>query len=333
MRITSRTPVIAVFMLTLFFISCRQGERLPDGLYARIRTVHGDILIRLEHEKAPLTVCTFAGLAEGRLNAAGSKHFYDGLTFHRVEPGFVVQGGDPEGTGRGGPGFTIPNETVVGSNFDAEGIVGMANAGMHRNGSQFFITLAAAPHLDGAYTAFGSVVSGMEAVKKIQPGDVMKKVEILRSGAAAASFKTDQKAWDRLYNAAVQSKRAADLTVIHARWPNLSAEETGLLSKCLEEGTGPAPSRGQTLSVAYKLMLMSGEVIDSSDMHGGSVDFQVGAGRLIAGMDTALLGMKQGERRLFVIPPELGYGSIGIPGTAVEPFAFLVFEAKIIRIK
>jgi peptidylprolyl isomerase len=209
----------------------------------------------------------------------------------------------------------------------------MANAGRHRNGSQFFITLSAAPHLDGEFTAFGSVVSGMEAVKQIQVGDRILKVEILRVGASAKHFQTNQSAWNKLYNASLETKRNNDLKILHTRWPDLTTDESGLLSKLIEEGAGPAPSRGRTLSVAYKLMLINGEVVDSSDMHGGAVDFQVGTGRLIAGLDTALLGMKQGERKVFVIPPELGFGSIGVAGTAIEPFAFLVFDAKVVRIK
>lgn len=328
-----RKGFITAFLLSSLLIACRQGERLSDGMYARITTVRGDILIRLEYQKAPLTVCTFAGLAEGRLDAAGAKPFYNGLSFHRVEPGFVVQGGDPEGTGRGGPGFTYLNEADSDSIFDREGIVGMANAGRHRNGSQFFITLSAAPDLNAGYTAFGSVVSGMETVNQIQAGDLIQKVEILRVGAHAKQFQIHQSAWNKLYNASLESKRNEDLRVIQKHWPDLRTEESGLFSKGIEEGVGPLPSRGKTLSVSYKLMLINGEVVDSSEMHGGTVDFQVGAGRLITGMDTALLGMKQGERRIFVIPPELGYGSIGVPGTAIEPFAFLVFDAKVTRIK
>jgi len=333
MRPSSYKGVFAACALTALLASSCGGKGLPDGLYARISTDHGEILVSLAYDKAPLTVCNFAGLAEGKLDAAKGKPYYDGLVFHRVEPGFVVQGGDPKGNGSGGPGYSFLNEVSPDLRFDAEGVVGMANSGPHTNGSQFFITLGPASHLNGGYTAFGKVISGMEAVKAIAKGDAMKKVEIVRAGKAAKAFKDDQASWDALLAKAVGAKREADLAVINARWPGLAADPSGLLYKIEKQGAGPTPGKSRTIAIAYKLMLRSGEVIDSSDFHGGKVDFQVGAGKLISGMDIALLGMRKGERRLVVIPPELGYGTRGIPGTSVEPYMILVFEAELLGIK
>jgi len=332
MRRTSLWAIIAACALAPLVASCG-GEKLKDGLYARITTDRGEILAGLEYESSPLTVCNFAGLAEGKLDASRGGRFYDGLAFHRVEPGFVVQGGDPKGDGSGGPGYAFPNEISAGLRFDRAGVLGMANAGAHTNGSQFFITLGSAPHLDGGYSIFGKVVSGMEAVEAIRAGDAMRKVEIVRVGKAARAFACDQAAWNRLFSAALGAKREADLAAINGRWPGLAAQESGLLTKLVKEGSGPSPARGQTAVVAYKLMLRSGEVVDSSDMHGGKVDFALGAGRLISGMEIALSGLKRGERRIFVIPPELGYGQAGIPGTPIEPYAFIVFEAELLGVK
>ena len=332
MRMKRLAAILAACAIAATAASCG-GDKLPDGLYARIATDRGAILARLDYERAPLTVCNFAGLAEGKLDASRSGRFYDGLSFHRVEPGFVVQGGDPKGDGSGGPGYAFPNEISPSLRFDEAGVLGMANAGPDTNGSQFFITLGPAPHLDGAYSAFGKVVSGMEAAQAIQAGDAMRKVEILRVGKAAKAFSCDREAWNALVSAALGAKRAADLAAIDSRWPGLVADESGLLTKPIREGSGPYPARGQTAVVAYKLMLKSGEVIDSSDLHGGKVDFALGTGRLIAGMDIALSGMRRGEKRLFVIPPELGYGQAGIPGTPIGPHAFLVFEAELLGVE
>jgi peptidylprolyl isomerase len=146
----------------------------PGKTYtATISTAKGDIVVRLDAKAAPLTVNNFVFLSR-----AG---FYDGLTFHRVEPGFVIQGGDPFGNGNGGPGYTIPAEIGL---PHTEGAIAMARQGDAVNperassGSQFYITLAPTPELDGAYTVFGQVIEGMDVVKSIAVGDVIETITI-----------------------------------------------------------------------------------------------------------------------------------------------------------
>jgi peptidyl-prolyl cis-trans isomerase B (cyclophilin B) len=140
---------------------------------ATISTVKGDIVVQLDPSAAPLTVNNFVFLAE--------QGFYDNLTFHRVEPGFVIQGGDPAGTGGGGPGYTVPAEIQL---PHIEGAIAMArlpdevNPNRASSGSQFYITLAPTPFLDGGYTAFGHVIEGTEVVQSIAIGDVIEKVTI-----------------------------------------------------------------------------------------------------------------------------------------------------------
>lgn len=138
-----------------------------NGLSAVFQTTMGDFEIELYHKEAPETVWNFVNLAEGRQKTSKEGNFYDGLIFHRVIRGFMIQGGCPEGSGRGGPGYRFQDEFTRELRHSGEGILSMANAGPGTNGSQFFITLGATPHLDGRHTVFGKVVKGMEVVKKI----------------------------------------------------------------------------------------------------------------------------------------------------------------------
>jgi cyclophilin family peptidyl-prolyl cis-trans isomerase len=146
----------------------------PGETYvATISTEKGDIVVRLDAAAAPQTVNNFVFLAR--------EGFYDGLTFHRVEPGFVIQGGDPLGSGRGGPGYTVPAEIGL---PHVEGAIAMARKGDPVNptrassGSQFYITLAPTPFLDGAYTVFGQVIEGMDVVKSIEVGDFIGAITV-----------------------------------------------------------------------------------------------------------------------------------------------------------
>ena len=163
-----------------------------EGVFAKITTTKGTITIRLEQEKAPVTVANFVGLAEGSVKntARGQgQPYYDGLTFHRVIADFMIQGGDPTGTGSGGPGYAFQDEIHPSLKHDRAGTLSMANAGPATNGSQFFITHKDTPWLDGRHAVFGYVTAGQDVVNAIVQGDVMEKVTIERVGDAA-------KAWD-----------------------------------------------------------------------------------------------------------------------------------------
>lgn len=138
-----------------------------NGLSAVFKTSMGEFEIELYPKDAPETVWNFVNLAEGRQKTTKEGPFYNGLIFHRVIRGFMIQGGCPEGSGRGGPGYRFQDEFKPHLKHNSEGILSMANAGPGTNGSQFFITLAPTPHLDGRHTVFGKVVRGMDVVKKI----------------------------------------------------------------------------------------------------------------------------------------------------------------------
>ena len=149
-----------------------QDKLTAPGTYAHFVTTQGNFTVKLLTDKAPKTVANFVGLAEGTLDPATgkpgkSKPFYDGLTFHRIIDGFMIQGGDPLGTGTGGPGYRFADEIDKSHKFDKAGIMAMANAGPNTNGSQFFITVAPYPQLPTSYTIFGEVVDGLDVVKKI----------------------------------------------------------------------------------------------------------------------------------------------------------------------
>jgi peptidylprolyl isomerase len=171
---------------------------MENGIYAKITTDRGEILILLYHDKAPVTVANFVGLAEGVIKNDHKEigtPYYDGLMFHRVisiangDPqDFMIQGGDPLGKGIGGPGYKFQDEFHPELKHKGPGILSMANSGPHTNGSQFFITHLATPWLDGKHSVFGEVISGMEVVNTTLQGDVMKTVEIIRVGEEAEAF-------------------------------------------------------------------------------------------------------------------------------------------------
>jgi len=171
--------------LTAVLSSCATVEppkAPPTEIYAAMDTSKGLILIDLYSEKAPQTVANFVGLAEGtkKCNKPLGTPFYDGIVFHRVIPNFMIQGGDPTGTGMGGPGYKFKDEFDSSLRHDSQGVLSMANSGPNTNGSQFFITHLATPWLDGRHSVFGKVVKGMEVVNSVRMGDKIKSVKILR---------------------------------------------------------------------------------------------------------------------------------------------------------
>jgi peptidyl-prolyl cis-trans isomerase A (cyclophilin A) len=137
---------------------------MPNETYALFDTTEGQFKVKLFADKAPKTVENFVSLADGTKTG---KPFYDGTVFHRVIPNFMIQGGDPEGTGRGGPGYKFADEFHPSLKHSKHGFLSMANAGPHTNGSQFFVTVAATPWLDNKHTIFGEVIEGYDVVKKI----------------------------------------------------------------------------------------------------------------------------------------------------------------------
>lgn len=193
----SKRGFILLFSLLFLLLSSSLGfgEPAGEGLFAEMKTNMGTITLRLFFKKTPKTVANFVGLAEGtkewtdfRTGNPMNKPLYKNLKFHRVIDNFMVQGGDPLGNGRGGPGYRFDDEFHTDLTHSKPGILSMANAGPNTNGSQFFITHVPTPWLDGKHTVFGEVVSGMDVVNSIKKNDDLIKINILRKGNAAKAF-------------------------------------------------------------------------------------------------------------------------------------------------
>jgi peptidylprolyl isomerase len=333
-------------ILILSATETADAQNLGDGIFARITTNRGEIIVRLEYQRTPLTVCNFIALAEGRLDNHRGRRFYDGLTFHRVisrangdGQDFMIQGGCPQGTGRGGPGYEFPDEIHPDLRHDRPGILSMANAGPGTNGSQFFITIAPTPHLDGRHTVFGSVVQGQNIVNTTRQGDQIRSITIIRNGAEANAFRADQENFDRLLAQVrgasannAQSQRQADIARINSEFPNTQQTASGIRFIIQRQGTGNRPARGRTVSVNYVGRLLNGTVFDDSNLRGRPLEFQVGTGRVIAGWDEMVMDMRAGERRLVIIPPELAYGDRAVGGV-IPPNSFLIFEMELVSIR
>ena len=336
-RIFKRGSFLHLLVLAVMSISCNENT---SGLYARLNTSRGIIVLELYPDEAPLTVMNFVGLAEGRLDFANREGpFYDGLTFHRVIEDFMIQGGDPEGSGRGGPGYSFPDETDNGLIFDAPGILAMANAGPDTNGSQFFITRVVTDWLNGNHTIFGRVSEGEDVVDAIQQGDKITSVEILRIGSKAAAYTADSKAFRKIEesiterrSAALKDSRKKVMDQITARWPNAVLDEgTGIYSVIDSEGNGTSPLPGTSISVHYTGSLMDGTVFDISRDRNEPFEFKVGTGQVIPGWDTVLLTMKKGGKRTVILPPEMGYGKAGTG--PIPPNSWLVFDIELLDIQ
>jgi len=312
---------------------------LGDGLFAKISTSRGDIVIRLEYQKTPMTVCNFVALAEGKMNAASGKPFYNGLSFHRVINDFMIQGGDPLGNGSGGPGYRFPDEIDPTLKHDGPGVLSMANAGPGTNGSQFFITHGATSWLDGKHTVFGKVVQGQNVVNAIRQGDKIERISIVRNGSQANAFKADQATFDALLRnagsaaaARLKVQRDADIAQIEKKYPNATVKASGLRYVVQKAGTGPKPTPGSSAVVNLKGMLLSGEFFANSDLSGGAQELPVGARRIIPGLDEAIMDMSTGEKRTVTIPPELAYGERGADN-AIPPNSFVIFDLELVRVK
>jgi len=310
---------------------------MQEGIYAKFNTSKGEILVKLTHDKTPGTVGNFVALAEGNQeNKVKSKGepYYDGLTFHRVIPDFMIQGGCPQGTGTGDAGYKFDDEFHPELTHEGPGVLSMANAGPGTNGSQFFITHIATPWLDNKHTVFGHVESGQEVVDTIAQGDSIDTLEIIRVGETAKKWDgakafEDFKSSKEKRIAEEKERQAAELDKVAA---GFDKTDSGLRYKIIQKGEGAKAEKGQKVSVHYEGALLNGQVFDSSYKRKEPIDFQLGIGQVIPGWDEGIALLKVGDKARFVIPSNLAYGSAGAGGV-IPPNATLLFDVELMDAK
>ena len=310
-----------------------------DGMYAKMTTNRGDIYLQLEFEKIPMTTANFVGLSEGVVKntaKADGVPFYDGLKFHRVIPKFMIQGGDPQGTGQGGPGYKFPDEFDTTLKHSGPGVLSMANAGPGTNGSQFFITHVETPWLNNKHTIFGHVVKGQDVVDAVQQNDTLKTVTILRKGKkaeefdAAKVFEFEKGNVSKKAEEKAKAEQAAMDKVLNETYAGAKTTASGLRYIVEKEGTGASPLATNQVTVHYTGTLLNGKKFDSSVDRGQPATFPLN--QVIKGWTEGLQLMKVGGKTKFIIPPDLGYGAAGAGGV-IPPNAWLIFDVELLDVK
>ncbi|HJY12805.1 MAG TPA: peptidylprolyl isomerase [Flavobacterium sp.] len=310
---------------------------MENGIYAKFNTSKGSILVKLTHDLTPGTVGNFVALAEGnmenKVKPQGQK-FYDGLTFHRVIPDFMIQGGCPKGTGTGDPGYKFDDEFHPSLKHDRPGVLAMANSGPASNGSQFYITHVPTSWLDGKHTVFGHVVEGQDIVDAVAQGDNLDTVEIIRVGEEAEKFNAIE-AFVGLKGARLK-RDAALKAESEAKMEQLAAgfdkTESGLRYKMIQKGEGKRAEAGKTVAVHYEGSLENGKVFDSSYPRKKPIEFRLGQGQVIEGWDEGIALLQVGDKARFVIPSDLAYGAAGAGGV-IPPNATLIFDVELMEVK
>lgn len=292
--------ILILSALTSSLMGCNEKyNELEEGLYAEFDTNMGAMVVKLSYEKTPITVANFVALAEGNHPDVDSifknRPFYDGLIFHRVINNFMIQGGDPEGTGRGGPGYKFPDEFDTTLMHNKPGILSMANSGPGTNGSQFFITETPTPHLNNKHTVFGEVVLGLDiqdSISNVETGVadrpisdiIIKKLNIIRKGEQAKNFnavniwnielsklidennrKEKENERIRLENIAIGKQKATDFLPTLKKYKSRSIKQAnGLRVLYLNKGSGIEPKQGDTVKLYYELYDPNANLIDSN---------------------------------------------------------------------
>lgn len=349
----------------------KMSNQKQPGIYATIETDKGNIVIQLEYKKAPMTVANFVGLAEGKMENTAKAlgvPYYDSLKFHRVitkgngdQQDFMIQGGDPTGTGTSGPGYSFPDEIHPSLKHDKPGILSMANSGPNTNGSQFFITVVPTPWLDGRHTVFGQVVSGMDVVNQIKVNDVMKKVRIERIGAEAQGFKVDKAAFEKAksdataqmekrqqeerkkYEEQMREMQRKNMEAAQADMPKFREDmkklyptatftASGLGYIMEKQGMGDRAKAGNTVSVHYHGAFTDGKKFDASYDRNDPITFPLGQGMVIPGWEEGIALLNKGAKAKLIIPYWLAYGVDGRQ-PVIPPKATLIFDTEMMDIK
>jgi len=372
-----KLSILFICTILLSFTSCKEDyPDLADGMYAEFNTNQGTFLAELYYKETPITVANFVSLAEGKSHkmvdsAYQGKKFYDGLIFHRVIRDFMIQGGDPQGTGSGDPGYRFPDEIVDTLKLEEKGLLAMANAGAGTNGSQFFVTLAATPWLTGKHTVFGKVLEGMTVVDSIGsvktgPGDkplqdvLIENVKIIRKGKDAKNFEAAKLFEEKLSKVKEEEERIEKMKAASKRSnadrfsalkeTDTKELESGLKIHFLEKGDGAQPKAGDKVKIDYAGYFADGTLFDTSieevAVEGGVFNQQrkdqVGYNPMvipygpdapvIPGFKEGIQQLKVGDKAIIYIPSHLGYGARGAGGI-IPPNTDLIFEMIMVGIE
>jgi len=371
-----RLSMLLICAILLGLVSCKEDyPDLKDGMYAEFNTNKGSFIAELYYKETPTTVANFVSLAEGESHkmidsTSKGKKYYDGLIFHRIIKDFMIQGGDPTGTGSGDPGYRFPDEIVDTLSHSSKGTLSMANAGPGTNGSQFFITLAPTPWLDGKHTIFGKVLEGQAVVDSIGmvktvAGDkpeqdvVLETVKIIRKGKDAKDFKAantfetnlaEAKVKEEKEEAARSEMKKENASKFMALKEEAKELESGIKIHYLERGEDVKIPDGSTVLANYAGYFEDGTLFDTSWQDVAELNGALNIAKrdqdgyrpmpakygpdapMIPGFKSGLAAMNVGDRALIFIPSHLGYGERGMGGI-IPPNTDLIFEIEIVEIQ
>ncbi|PIE48796.1 MAG: peptidylprolyl isomerase [Flavobacteriales bacterium] len=363
-----KTALFLGFIWLVF--SCGNNSRndLPDGLYAEMHTEKGEILIRLYYDTVPITVANFVSLAKGDNPLVNKsykgKAFFNGLTFHRVESGYVVQTGAPGGRPSGNAGYKFEDEIPHDKQgqlllkHDKPGVVSMANSGKNTNGSQFFITLRETPNLDGLHSVFGQVVEGQQVVDSIKKGDRIKKIKIINVGEKAKKF--DAKEVFSNYFQDLEKRTAQHLKALKKvkdslrhSWETFKTEAvslpSGLKMYYLKKNDSIKPPIGSSVRINYAGFFTTADLFDTNveaiakkfdkfNQYAANegkympmaVEYSPDAA-MVHGFREGVLNLRVGEKAWLFIPSHLGYGKQQYG--PIPPNTNLVFLVELLYIE
>ena len=352
--------ILRLIALTVI-IGCKtQHPDLESGLYANIQTSKGSILLKLAYDKAPITVANFVSLSEGKNSKVSeefrSKKYYNGIRFHRVIADFMIQGGDPTGSGSGGPGYRFDDE-FSDLTHKGPGILSMANAGPGTNGSQFFITHKATPWLDGKHSVFGEVIKGQEVVDSIEQNDLIEDVIIIRKGKEARQFDASEvftSYFEQRESIAKENEvklnaiKQQNLLKFEALKSKSTKTASGLQYQITSKGKGTPVKSTNNATVHYAVYFPDGTLLETSKLEIAEANNAVNMQRknanqynpiparvgledaMIEGFKEGLRLLRMGDQAILFLPYDIAYGEKGVQG--IPPQSDLIFEVEIVSV-
>ncbi|WP_147679135.1 peptidylprolyl isomerase [Algibacter pacificus] len=362
-----------LFTLVINLTSCKaQYPDLEDGMYAEFITTKGVMVAKLTYDKTPVTVANFVSLAEGENPMADEKFkkkkFYNGLIFHRVIDGFMIQGGDPTGTGSGNAGYKFMDEFSPDLKHDKPGILSMANSGPNTNGTQFFITEVPKPNLDNRHSVFGELVIGLDiqdSISNVKTDEndrpiedvIIEELNIIRKGKTAKKFDAPTIFMDSLAAAERREKEnaekaAAILKATQEKFKNLKEKaitlHSGLKYIVTEKGHGEKIPETAEVLTHYTLYFEDGKILDTSKLETAEtfgivnenrkaqngyqpITAEIGPdARMIPGFKEGLQQLSVGDKATLFIPYHLAYGESGTRG--IPGKSNIIFEVEILEL-